>query len=159
MYSEQHLKRQIFQSARTNKPEVFHETLKKIGGPELAFPYLLKRDPEGRNAIALCFHFASDQVLEAIISTFEDGCDIAQFILKQEYDFNPAFVMAFALAPFSKFRERSLRVVQILINLSLREPSNGSQEQDYKRFVNIQDRLGRTGLHMACHQGAPVELI
>ena len=60
--------------------------------------YLKSKDPEHRNVIVLCLINSSVNVLKAIYETFKDTIDMNELILKQEYDHNPAFVMAFNLA-------------------------------------------------------------
>jgi len=75
-----------------------------------------------------------------------------QYILKQSYDYNPAFILALSLAQFKHYRERSYKTVEFLIKLiknSLNHRSEGDEE-NYLRFANIQDRLGRCSLHIAC---------
>jgi len=63
----------------------------------------MKKDPEGRNTIALCLAFASNKVLEKIISTFEGYYDMKAAILKTEFDFNPCFNIALSLSAFSNY--------------------------------------------------------
>jgi hypothetical protein len=69
---------------------------------------LHKKDPEGRNTIALCLAFASNKVLEEIIETFENYYDIKASILKTEFDFNPSFNIALSLSAFNASKDRSL---------------------------------------------------
>ena len=60
--------------------------------------YLKSRDPEGRNVLVLCLLNASVNVLTFLYETFKEHTDMCELILKQEYDYNPAFIMAMSLA-------------------------------------------------------------
>ena len=48
--------------------------------------------------IVLCLINSSVNVLKAIYDTFKESIDMSELILKQEFDHNPAFIMAFNLA-------------------------------------------------------------
>jgi len=43
---------------------------------------LSKKDPEGRNIVALCLLYASIDVLRAVHKMFTPHCDMGEFILK-----------------------------------------------------------------------------
>ena len=73
---------------------------------------------------------------------------MAELILKQEYDHNPAFIMALSLAQFDEYRQKSEEMVEFLF--SLMQDQNSGLTNNLNRYVNIADRLGRTCLHMAC---------
>jgi hypothetical protein len=61
----------MFKAARTNKVEVFEQTMEKIGNDlQQGLVLLYKKDPEGRNALVICLVFASFDVLRAIFDTF-----------------------------------------------------------------------------------------
>jgi len=84
--------------------------MEKIGGDlTTGFQLLHKKDPEGRNTIVLCLIFASFDVLEAIVETFEESYDMKATVLKQEFDFNPAFNMALSLLAFDNYKAKSLK--------------------------------------------------
>lgn len=153
-YSEVFLKRQLFKAARLNKPDIFLDTMEKINDDTLqGFSLLSKRDPEGRNVITLALLFASVDVLKAISEYFESAFDMRQLILKQEFDSNTAFGMAISLMQFSQFRKRSSKTVDFLIDLCIKPKSQVSNETDYRRYINLTDRLGRATLHLACMHG------
>jgi hypothetical protein len=81
-----------------------------------------KRDPEGRNFMVICLLFASVDILESIYQMYAEAgaqwtLKLTQFILKQVYDYNPAFILALSLAQFEHYRERSLATTAFLIKL------------------------------------------
>lgn len=110
--------------------------------------YLRSKDPEHRNVIVLCLVHASVNVLKAIYETFKDSVDMSELILKQEFDHNPAFIMALNLAQFDQYRQKSVEMAEFLFTLM--EGERPLPLENYTRYVNITDRLGRASLHMAC---------
>jgi hypothetical protein len=107
---------------------------------------MTKKDPEGRNMIVLCLVFASFDVLEAIVKFFEEERDIKSHIIKEEYDGNPSINLAMSLCGIENFRERTEKLINYLLSIMNKET---------QRFCNVQDRLGRTCLHIACKHGLP----
>lgn len=122
---------------------------------------LLKKDPEGRNTVVICLVFSSVDVLKAIFDRFSSKYDMRNFILKQEFDFNPALNLGMSLAGFDKFREKNEELTRFLLQLVSKDCSlpNVNNEDSYSRYLNIADRLGRTSLHVACMHGWPIDLI
>lgn len=160
-FSEVQLKKQFFRAARTNKVEVFHQTLDKMNNDlAMAWQILQKRDPEGRSTIVLCLLFASFDVLKEIFETFCSKYDMRQHILRQEFDNNtPALNMAMSLMPFEQYRDRSIKTTQFLLDLvkETYTEKNQNSQLNYHRFMFYPDRLGRTSLHVACMHGLPLD--
>lgn len=161
-YTDSFLKKQFFKAARTNKVEVFKQTMEKINNDlQQGMNLLFKKDPEGRNTVVICLVFSSIDVLQAIFETFSPKYDMRNFILKQEFDANPALNLSMCLAGFDKFRDRTEQLTRFLLQLASKDCSlpNVNNEESYTRYLNIPDRLGRTSLHMACMHGWPVDFI
>ena len=79
---------------------------------------------------------------------------LSHFVLKQSYDNNPSMNLALSLSSFDSFKERSQNTLQFVVELVKRslesQKENPEDMEEYKRFAKIQDRLGRTVLHIAC---------
>ena len=90
-------RKQIFKACRTDKVEIVHATLEAVGSAQNLLGFMYKKDPEGRNPIVLCLVSASPNVLGALFDILKDVCDMRELILKQEYDSNPAFILALSL--------------------------------------------------------------
>ena len=105
-------------------------------------------------------------------------------MLCQGYDGNPSLSLPLCNYPFGqKYADRSVKTLKFLINIVSarilqKKPQNEKTQEvsagqiqevqetdtkvtpdDYTRFANIKDRIGRTVLHTACQHGVSLDII
>ena len=135
MYSEQTLRRQFFKAGRTGNCDVFLQAIKMAQDSNFS-PFRCKylftnqlvlavnQDPEDRNMLVLCLlngHFQLLAETVGFMSSQEEQTiqhDIVKVIFNQKYDGLPAFIMALSLHPFTQYREKSERTLELLCDLA-----------------------------------------